>query len=228
MSMKLNATAPDLVCFITRYKTSSAVRKGSTKTVTEVRLIEAAVQLFSRQGFKSTSTRDIAQLAGVNEATLFRCFSRKADLFWAAAESRLGRLRLGRELQNGLATGLPPEVVIPMLASFVVENLAEQPELTRLLYVAGFELPGADQLFREHLGPIFDAVHGYFCHCAAQGLIGDLDPVVATLGLAGAVSAHRYLHELFTGRELPVDPMQSAPVYAQLWLNALRRQPTDE
>ena len=199
------------------------VKKTAGRSVTEVRIIEAAVQLFSRQGYKGTSTREIAHLAEVNEATLFRCFVRKADLFWAAAESRLNRLKLGRELQNGLATDVDPAIVVPMLVTFVVENMSQHPELMRLLYVAGFELPGADRMFREHLGPIFDAVNAYFARCAARGAIYDLEPTIATLGLAGAVSAHQNLHHLFTGRDLPWDPHQAAPAYAQFWLNALRR-----
>jgi AcrR family transcriptional regulator len=199
------------------------VKKTAGRSVTEVRIIEAAVQLFSRQGYKGTSTREIAHLAEVNEATLFRCFVRKADLFWAAAESRLNRLKLGRELQHGLATDVEPAIVVPMLVTFVVENMSQHPELMRLLYVAGFELPGADRMFREHLGPIFDAVNAYFARCAARGVIYDLEPTIATLGLAGAVSAHQNLHHLFTGRELPWDAHGAAPAYAQFWLNALRR-----
>jgi len=201
------------------------VKRTAERSVTEVRLVEAAVQLFSRQGFKGTSTRDIAQLAGVNEATLFRYFGKKMDLFWAAAESRLNRLKFGRELQSGLASDLDPDVIVPMLAAFVVENMSEHPELMRLLYVARFELPGADQIFREHLGPIFDAVNAYFSRCAAKGLIRDLDPTVATLGLAGAVGAHLNLHQLFTGRDVPWDAQNAAPIYAQLWLNALQQKP---
>ena len=198
------------------------MKKGSTRSVTEVRIVEAAVQLFSRQGFKSTSTRDIAHLAQVNEATLFRYFGRKTDLFWAAAESRLVRLKLGRELQNGLAAGLPPEVVVPMLEGFVVENIVQHPELMRLLYVAAFEFPGAESMFREHLGPIFDAVHSYFANCSAKGLIGDLDPTVATLGFAGAVTVHQYLQQLFTGEPVAADPRHAGATYARFWLNALR------
>jgi len=201
------------------------VKRAAEKSVTEVRLVEAAVQLFSRQGFKGTSTRDIANLAGVNEATLFRYFARKTDLFWAAAESRLNRLKFGRELQNGLAKDLDPDVIVPMLAAFMVENMSEHPELMRLLYVARFELPGADRIFREHLGPIFDAVNAYFGRCAAKGLIRDLDPAIATLGLVGAVSAHLNLHELFTGQDAPWDTQNAAPVYAQLWLNGLQQKP---
>jgi AcrR family transcriptional regulator len=201
------------------------VKRAAEKSVTEVRLVEAAVQLFSQQGFKGTSTRDIANLAGVNEATLFRYFARKTDLFWAAAESRLNRLKLGRDLQAGLAKDLDPDVIVPMLAAFVVENMSQHPELMRLLYVARFELRGADRVFREHLGPIFDAVNAYFGRCAAKGLIRDLDPAIATLGLAGAVSAHLNLHELFTGQNAPWDTQNAAPVYAQLWLNGLQQKP---
>lgn len=201
------------------------MKKTAERSVTEVRLVEAAVQLFSRQGFKGTSTRDIAQLAGVNEATLFRYFAKKADLFRAAAESRLNRVKFGRELQNGLAKDLDPDVVVPMLTAFMVENLSEHPEVMRLLYVARFELPGSDRVFREHLGPIFDAVHAYFSRCAAKGLIRDLDPTIATLGLAGAVGAHLNLHELFTEKRAPRDAREAAPVYAQFWLNGLQQKP---
>ena len=190
-----------------------------------MRLVEAAVQLFSQHGFRGTSTRDIAQLAGMNEATLFRYFARKTDLFWAAAESRLNRLKFGRELQRGLARDLDPDIVVPMLASFMVENLSEHPELVRLLYVARFELPGADQVFREHLGPLFDAIHAYFTRCAAKGLIRDLDPAIATLGLAGAVSAHLNLYELFTENGTPWDAQAAAPAYAQFWLHGLQQKP---
>jgi len=204
------------------------VKKTAERSVTEVRLVEAAAQLFSRQGFKGTSTRDIAQLAGVNEATLFRYFGKKTDLFWAAAESRLNRLKFGRELQSGLASDLDPDVIVPMLTSFMVESMSEHPELVRLLHVARFELPGADQVFREHLGPIFDAIHAYFSRCAAKGLIRDLDPTIVTLGLAGSVSAHLDLHKFFTGRDVPWDAQNAAPIYAQLWLNALQQSPKQD
>ena len=81
-----------------------AARKKLARNITEARILEAAVQLFAQHGFKGTSTRDIAQLARVNEATLFRHFGRKTDLFWAAADSRLNSLKLNRELQHELSS----------------------------------------------------------------------------------------------------------------------------
>lgn len=200
------------------------MKKAAERSITEVRIVEAAVQLFSRRGYKGATTRQIAHLAGVNEATVFRCFANKAELFSAAAESRLTRLKLSRDLQSGLAMDLDPEIVLPMLVEFLVEHLSQHSELVRLLYVAGFELPGTNRMFREHLGPIFDSVNAYFARCAARGAICSLEPTFATLGLAGAVSAHRNLHNLFTGQELPLDSGALAPAYAQFWLNALRRE----
>jgi AcrR family transcriptional regulator len=199
------------------------VKRTAERSVTQARIIEAAVQLFARHGYKGTTTLEIAHLAQVNEATVFRCFPRKAELFWAATESRLTRLKLGRDLQSGLAMDLDLEIVMPMLVEFLVQNISDDSELMRLLYVAGFELPGATRMFREHLGPIFDSVNAYFARCAARGVIGELEPAFATLGLAGAVAAHRNLQHLFSAEGGPSDTQKLASTYARFWLNALHQ-----
>ncbi len=197
------------------------MKNAPGNSVTEARIVEAAVQLFSRHGYKGTSTRDISHLAKVNEVTLFRYFPHKAELFWAAVDSRLSRVRVGRELQSNLAADADLSVTVPMISKFLLEKIFDQRDLVRLLYVAGFEIPGADRVVREHLGPIFDVFHGYFERCAAKGLIGDNEASLATLSLAGIVSAHRNLHYLFTGKKLGWKADQSAPVYASFLLNAL-------
>jgi AcrR family transcriptional regulator len=196
-------------------------KKKASSTLTEVRIVEAAMQLFARQGYKGTSTRDIARVAKVNEVTLFRYFPRKSDLFSAAAESRLGRIRMGRELQSQLAKDAEVQVVVPMLTEFLLANFFEGPDVVRLLYVAGFEVPGADRYVREYLGPFFDAIQGYFERCAAKGTIGDIEPSIATLSLAGIVSAHQNLYHLFTGKNLEWNAEKTAPIYTNFLLNAL-------
>lgn len=197
------------------------VKSKLARSVTEARIIEAAVQLFSKYGFKGTSTRDIADLANVNEATLFRHFAKKTDLFWAAADSRLNGVKLNRELQQGLASDDDPQTIIPMIVCFITETMLERPELMRLLYVAGFELAGAQRLLGEHLGPIFDAINSYFRRCALKGMIDDFDPVVATLGVAGAVGAHYTLHPFFSA-----DKDRKTLDYTRFLLNALQKNPT--
>jgi AcrR family transcriptional regulator len=196
--------------------------KSAGSSVTEVRIVEAAAQLFAHNGFKGTTTREIAQLASLNEATLFRYFPRKPELFWAAVESHVARVRLARDTQTSLASDDAPAIVVPLLVAFLLDNLNHQPQLRRLLHVAAFELPESDKMICEHLGPIFDMVCAYFKRCTEKGIMRDIEPSLATLGLMGAITAHQGWSKLFTGREAPyADDQQALSAYAVLWLNGL-------
>jgi len=197
-------------------------QKSPTKSVTEVRIVEAAAQLFARHGFKAATTREIAQLADLNEVTLFRYFLHKPHLFWAAVESRLSRVRLGRELQLSLTADEEPAAVVPRLVSFVLHSLAQQPDLLRLLHVAVFELPGADKVIGEHLGPILDTVSAYFARCAERGSISKVAASLPTLGILGTVTAHYTLRPFISGSaSSPASLEEEAGACAELWLRAL-------
>jgi AcrR family transcriptional regulator len=198
------------------------VSKNQQKSVMEVRLLESAVQLFSRHGFSKTGTREIAQLAEVNETTLFRYYGTKKELFWAALESRLERIKLGRELQSALASDHDPGVVVPMIFDFVTSIIHGQPELVRLLYVSGLELRGADEIYRKHFGAIFDSVSSYVKRSSQRGAICDIDPYIATLAFAGTAMVHSNLFELFMGHELPfANVQQASTAYSKFWLSML-------
>jgi AcrR family transcriptional regulator len=57
-------------------------KPGSTKA----RILDAAKELFIRQGFKGTSTRQIARAAAVSEMTVFRQFPSKERIFREVVE----------------------------------------------------------------------------------------------------------------------------------------------
>lgn len=199
------------------------LQKSPKRSVTKVRIVEAAAQLFARQGFKAATTREIAQLADLTEVTIFRYFPRKRDLFWAVMESRLSQLRIGRNLQMSLAASADPAIAIPMIVKFLVNSFSQQPELQRLLHVAAFELPGAEDMIQEHLGRIFEALNSYFFRCAGKGTIGNVEPSLATLGLVGTVLANQYLRKYFDGEPSPnANTEEAIAALAQLWLRALQ------
>src|ERR1035437_4625537 len=200
-------------------------KKSAEKSVTEVRLVEAAAQLFARQGFKATTTREIAQLADLNEVTLFRYFSRKPDLFLAALESHLSRIKLSHDLQRSLAADDAPDVVLPKVVTFVVDALTKRPELQHLLHVAGFELPEADEMIWDHLGPIFDLLCAYFKRCADKGTVRPVEPALAVMSLLGTVVANHGLCERYTRVHSPQsDPDDGRAIaeYASMCLLGLR------
>src|SRR5207302_6556274 len=59
------------------YVKATRRRRGEPRRL----LLESARELFSRQGYASTSTREIADHAGVSETLMFRYFRSKAGLF---------------------------------------------------------------------------------------------------------------------------------------------------
>lgn len=52
------------------------------------RIIEAAARIYASSGFRGTTTRRIAEAAGVNEVTLFRLFGSKAALIAEAMQAQ--------------------------------------------------------------------------------------------------------------------------------------------
>jgi len=203
------------------------VSKDRIKNPTQDRILEAAVQLFSRQGFTGSSTYEIARLAGVSEVTVFRHFPRKRDLFWAATESRLRRLRISRELRNRLEGDENPRTALPGIVALLVELLYQHPETVRLLYLSLFELDhGAERILRKHLVPLFEPLREYLCRCASKGLIRDLDPGLGTICLAALVAAHQGLQSVLTADEGPTANMDDAiATYTRFWMTAMLPEP---
>jgi len=76
-----------------------------SEAVAKERMIAAAVALFARAGFNGVTTRDIASSANVSEGNLFRYFHSKRELFLAAIDHELGKLRTrARLLDLSLST----------------------------------------------------------------------------------------------------------------------------
>ncbi len=193
------------------------------KQATEARILDAATQLFSRQGFHGTSTREIARLADVNEATLFRNFENKEKLFWAALKSSLSSIRLRRELKVALETDKPPEVVVPMIVEFLVHMALYQPEVMRLLYFSVLELEaGAEPVYRNQVGPMFEMLRAYLSRCVDRHRLRAVDSAIACVGLVSSVLAHQGLHRLLTGTVLPYkNAEETISAYSKFWASIL-------
>ena len=191
---------------------------------THARLVEAAVHLFARQGFSATSTREIARLADVNEASLFRHFSTKQDLFWAALQSRLQRLHIPKLLQNGLSQQARPELVLPLIIELLLQISTYESELIRLLDIGLFELrPGAERIYRQQVAPFFHAITSYLDGCIQRGTLCRLDPSFTAIALSSTVLAHQGLYGLCTGSGVPfANHGEAVSAYSKFWLNALR------
>jgi AcrR family transcriptional regulator len=192
--------------------------------ITESHIVEAAAQVFSRHGFNGTSTREIARRAEVPEATMFRHFPRKQDLFWAALVSHLDRLRMPEKLRTGLARNGDPQTVVPLIAEFMVQTTIHHPELVRMLAFSLLELRvEAEPIYRQRLVPIFQAIIDYLAGCVTRRVLRSVDPSFVALSFAFTILAHQELCQLFTTASTrSADAEKEAVItYSSLWLNAL-------
>lgn len=70
------------------------------RKTTRQRLIQTALQLFAQQGVTATTTRQIADVTGVNEVTLFRHFGSKHGLLLAVLEEAEVFTQMGAGLKQ--------------------------------------------------------------------------------------------------------------------------------
>ncbi len=100
---------------------------------TRQRLIQAALQLFAAQGVTETATKQIAELAGVNEVTLFRHFGSKHGLLLAVIEDADVFTQLGEILGQQARQMSSVSQAIKDYARNRLQALDQIPEFVRSL-----------------------------------------------------------------------------------------------
>ena len=196
----------------------------STKnSATSEKIVLSAAQLFARQGYHGTSTRDIARLAGVSENTLFRHFERKEDLFWSALRWHSSALKMRRDLVEGIAQGQAPELILPKILEMMADLVSYRPELLRLIAVAFVELEWKAEAFcQDHLAQELSAINHYFKTNMKSGRIRDLDPTMLTAALMTTALMHPGISKLIEGNNPAYSNSQEAGrAHARFWLELL-------
>ena len=187
------------------------------------KIVAAATQLFARQGYHGTSTREIARVAEVSENTLFRHFDHKEDIFWSALRSQSEVLKPRLEMLAGIRTGDTPTVVLPKLLELLTDTVCHQPEVLRLIAIAFLELQGnAEEICRDLLAPFFSEINRYLVVSIARGEVLEVDPTLLVASLMAMVLMHPQLSKLTEGRTTaPLDSQDAARAYSKFWLNVL-------
>jgi AcrR family transcriptional regulator len=116
---------------------------------TKAALLDAARELFIERGFDRTTVRDIATLAGVNQALLFRYFGSKESLFRAAMTG---------QSQVFLAETPPEQLVGRALSRILAPDAlrAKDNPIYALLRSSAHEQ--TEPLFRDELGASYRQV----------------------------------------------------------------------
>jgi AcrR family transcriptional regulator len=100
-------------------------------TDTKTRIMDAAMVLFSTNGFNSTTTRSIAERANVNELTIFRHFKTKDNLLSEVIDNYFAEISMKQQIPREM-TGDPSEDMYRIITA-VRGNLQERKKLFRLM-----------------------------------------------------------------------------------------------
>jgi len=106
---------------------------------TESKVVEVAVQMFSRYGVKRTSMASVAEAAGVSRQTLYAIFKSKDELLAAAMKSYIAKILL--DLDRDWEQSTSPDEILTVYFKHAVyqpfEMLVLLPDLKDLLHGVG-------------------------------------------------------------------------------------------
>lgn len=164
-------------------------------------ILEAALRLFSSQGYRGTSIREIAEEAGVSTGNVYHHFPDKETIFqtlldqyWAAIE------RPDFPFNKALATGTFPEN-LEALAKAAKESVALYRRHVALIYVDVVELSG------NHIRKFYSDMAGRFerfleRQYGKEALAARLNPATTPLTaviLASRIFLHYFAVEILFG-----------------------------
>jgi AcrR family transcriptional regulator len=156
------------------------VRKQQQRSVvTQQKLLDAAIQAFSENGFKGTSTRDIADRAGVHHPLITYHFKNK-DQLWRAATDRIFReFHVSLIKSMAVVPEVDPKARGEAFVHTYVKYAYSQPALHKIiLQESSYPSDRLDWLVENHLKPLYDMVKGQIVRLQELGVSPAGDPAL--------------------------------------------------
>ena len=191
--------------------------RGLEGTGASERILATATDLFAQFGYNGVSTREIASVAKVNEATIFRHYSRKHDLYMAVMEAGLQQVHLRGDLLARIAEASDGRMALTRTFELLAKTLLQKPEMLRLLQYSALEQgEDFDPLVRKYLSEWIEVIARYLEPWIKNGDLRGTNSKAFVFALIAIVISYEPLKRVFAGEELGLDEMFEA--YANLYL----------
>jgi AcrR family transcriptional regulator len=123
-------------------------------------ILETALKLFARHGFDGTSTKQIAQAAGIAEGLIFHYFPSKDDLLNAVFETRHSYFGEFRSLLEE-AEHKPASEILHELATGWLNTLRREKDITLVLFSTAQTNPKVGAALRTLIGEGISRLSAY-------------------------------------------------------------------
>ena len=140
-------------------KTTPARKQQQRSIITQQKLLDAAISAFSENGFKGTSTRDIAERAGVHHPLITYHFKNKNQLWRAAADRIFREFNISLVKAMGEVPEMDPKARAEAFVRTYVHYAHDQPALHKIiLQESSNDSERLNWLVETHLKPLYDLV----------------------------------------------------------------------
>lgn len=192
----------------------------------KLQILRVAVGLFSQRGFGGTTTKEIAQAAGVSEAMVFRHFATKQELYRAILDHKAcsGDSMNPEEMVAEALKHKDDRAVFENLAFGALEHHEVDPEFQRLLLhsaLEGHEL--AEMFFEKFIRRLYKLLGGYISERQRDGAMVKIDPAIVVRSFIGMIIHHSLNNNLWdpNRRLLKISNQEAAKHFTSILLNGI-------
>ena len=191
-----------------------------------LQILSVAVSLFSERGFRGTTTKEIAQAAGVSEAMVFRHFATKEELYAAILDHKAcasGKFEPA-EMAADAIKRKDDRAVFESLALGALNHHEQDPEFQRLLLHSALEKHQlAEMFFNEFVRRVYDFLGAYIRERQREGAFVEVDPAIVVRGFIGMVMHQSLNNNLWDpGRRLlNISNESAAKHFTDILLNGI-------
>jgi len=188
-------------------------------------ILAAAMELFAKNGFRGTTTRDLATQAEVNEAIIFRYFNNKEELYRAILEHKAGENRNARvEELDRLAAVNDDEKFFQALGRNFLEKHEKDTTFYRLLLFSALEGHQLSEMFVASM-TARNPITNYIQKRIDEGAFRQVDPELAARGLLGMFASFVLWQEIFGFKKThPHDREDVVRTFVSIFLNGITKE----
>jgi AcrR family transcriptional regulator len=201
------------------------MRRRMTAEERRKQIIQGAMKVFAKKGFRGTTTREIARILGISEALMFRYFPTKRDLYWAIIKNRM----------DGAENMLFPTDAIHLkddrevfksIASYLIKRNTEDPTFMRLILYSALESHELSRIFFENITVEKTALLSrYIKWRIDEGSFKDVNPVIAARAFIGMIVNYVQSMEIYKMKDLlGYSHNEVVETLVEIFLNGLKEE----
>jgi AcrR family transcriptional regulator len=197
-------------------------------------ILNTAVSLFSLHGFKGTTTKKIAEAAGVSEAMVFRHFSTKDELYGAILHSKSceeGVHRFPWENNEALRIAIEEKddqaVFYNLAINALNKQQADEGFMRLMFYSALEEHELAERFFSEFVSKVYEFISGYIEQRQKDGAMREVNPRIVVRAFLGMIIHHSLNNILWDKKRvlLNITNEEAAKNFAEIILRGVTSEP---